>query len=407
MKHLLIPFTFAASFGTAAMAADLDAVIDNYADIAQAGYEDSLSRAQVLKTAVDALVAAPGDATLQAAKDAWLAARVPYQQTEAYRFGNPQVDAWEGKVNAWPLDEGLIDYVDPLAGGNDENPFATANVIANPQLALNGGTLDAGKITPDLLRELHELDGVEANVAAGYHAIEFLLWGQDLNGTGPGAGARPASDYDTANCTGGHCDRRADYLRAATDLLVSDLQDAVALWAEGGAARAEVSEDPEQGLVMALVGLGSLSFGEMAGDRMKLGLLLHDPEEEHDCFSDNTHNSHYYDGIGIRNVYTGRYERIDGSVVEGPSLQDVIAERDPALADNLMSDITDTVTALSAIKTTAEGGMAYDQMLDPGNHAGGALIQTAIDGLTAQTRNIERAIALLGPNGSGEGVEFK
>ncbi len=407
MKHLLIPFTFAASFGSAAMAADLDAVIDTYADIAQAGYEDSLSRAQVLKTAVDALVAAPGDATLQAARDAWLAARVPYQQTEAYRFGNPQVDAWEGKVNAWPLDEGLIDYVDPLTGGNDENPFATANVIANPQLALNGGTLDAGKISPDLLRELHELDGIEANVAAGYHAIEFLLWGQDLNGTGPGAGARPASDYDAANCTGGHCDRRADYLRAATDLLVADLQDAVALWAEGGAARAEVSEDPEQGLVMALVGLGSLSFGEMAGDRMKLGLLLHDPEEEHDCFSDNTHNSHYYDGIGIRNVYTGRYERIDGSVVEGPSLQDVIAERDPALADNLMSDITDTLTALSAIKSTAEGGMAYDQMLAPGNNAGGVLIQTAIDGLTAQTRNIERAIALLGPNGSGEGVEFK
>lgn len=47
-------------------------------------------------------------------------------------------------------------------------------------------------ISPQLLaEELHMLDGVQANVATGYHAIEFLLWGQDLNGTNPGAGNRP------------------------------------------------------------------------------------------------------------------------------------------------------------------------------------------------------------------------
>jgi len=399
LRRLILSTTALAALAGAAQAADPAAVLDTYADIAQAGYEDSRILAEKLREAVQALVDQPTEENLATAKAAWIEARVPYQQTEAFRFGNPVVDAWEGKVNAWPLDEGLIDYVDPLFGGNDENPYALANIVANASLEISGTTLDAAEITPALLQELHELDGIEANVATGYHAVEFLLWGQDLNGTEAGAGNRPATDFDTANCTNGNCDRRAQYLVAATDLLIADLQDAVALWSEGGQGRADVTADPVNGMVMAFTGLGSLSYGEQAGERMKLGILLHDPEEEHDCFSDNTHNSHYYDGLGMRNVYTGRYVRIDGSVVEGPSLQDVVAERDPDLAANLRADLNETMIALGAIKSTAEAGMAYDQMLAAGNAEGEALIQSAIDALVAQTRNIERAVQVVGLEG--------
>jgi len=400
MTRRLLPLLACLLGGTAVPAfadpVDPAAVVATYADIALAGYEDSLTLAVALGKAVDALIAEPSPSTLAAARAAWIAARVPYQQTEAFRFGNPAVDEWEGKVNAWPLDEGLIDYVDPLLGGNDENPYAVVNVIANPQITVAGRTLDAAQITPELIQSLHEVDGIEANVATGYHAIEFLLWGQDLNGTGPGAGARPATDFDPANCTGGHCDRRIQYLQAATLLLVSDLEDAVTMWSDGGKARTDVTADPQQGLVMAFTGIGSLSYGEQAGQRMKLGLMLHDPEEEHDCFSDNTFNSHFYDGLGMHNVYTGRYVRIDGSVVEGPSLQDVVAGKDPALAAALLADMDATMIALAGIKTAAEAGTAYDQMLAPGNAAGEALVQTAIDALVAQTRNIERAVEVIG-----------
>src|SRR5690606_19353346 len=157
----------------------------------------------------------PSEETLAAARQAWLAARVPYQQTEAFRFGNPIVDEWEGRVNAWPLDEGLIDYVDAGYGTeSDINAFYAINVIANDKLSVGGETIDTSRITPELLRSLHEVGGIEANVATGYHAIEFLLWGQDLNGTNPGAGDRPYTDFDPASCTGGHCDRRAQYLTA-------------------------------------------------------------------------------------------------------------------------------------------------------------------------------------------------
>ena len=366
------------------------AVLQNYADLAQAGYEDSLAMAKALDRAVDALIAEPSEATLEAAREAWKAARIPYQQTEAFRFGNPIVDEWEGKVNAWPLDEGLIDYVSASYGTeSDSNELYTANVIANPKLTIDGEELDATNITPELLAErLQEAAGVESNVATGYHAIEFLLWGQDLNGTGPGAGNRKFTDYSSA----AHADRRAAYLKAATTLLVSDLEEMAGNWTAEGAARAALEE---QGISTILTGMGSLSFGELAGERMKLGLLLHDPEEEHDCFSDNTHVSHLNDAIGIQNVYLGKYTRVDGSVVQGPSLSEVIASKDAALDTEIKDLLADTVSKMNVIADLAEGGEAYDQQIAEGNTEGDAVVQAAIDGLIAQTRGIERAVAVL------------
>lgn len=181
-----VAFSVPAAVIAAEQAETKQAVLQTYADIADAMYGDALASARDLQKSVAALVAKPSEATLKAAREAWIAARVPYQQTEVYRFGNPIVDEWEGRVNAWPLDEGLIDYVDTSSYGEeaDENPLYTANIIANTSVRYGGKTLDASRIDWKLLRKLHEAGGVEANVATGYHAIEFLLWGQDLNGTG-------------------------------------------------------------------------------------------------------------------------------------------------------------------------------------------------------------------------------
>ncbi|PTW52213.1 imelysin family protein [Rhodovulum kholense] len=402
MKPTLATCTLALGMaGTAAMAEApaAEAVLTTYADIAAATYGDALTGAERLQAAVDALVAEPSPQALDAARRAWLAARVPYQQSEVFRFGNPIVDDWEGKVNAWPLDEGLIDYVDAGYGGpTDENPLAAVNVVATPQFEISGETVDATEITPALLAEtLHEADGVETNVATGYHAIEFLLWGQDLNGTDPGAGNRPWTDYATGEaCTNGNCDRRGAYLKAATDLLVSDLGWMAAQWAEDGEARAAVMADSSAGLSAILTGMGSLSYGEQAGERMRLGLMLNDPEEEHDCFSDNTHNSHYYDGLGIRNVYLGSYTRIDGTEVAGPSVSDLVAAKDADLDAEMKTKLDATMAALARLKTAAEAGFAYDQMLARGNEAGEALIMGGVNGLVAQTASIERVVDTLG-----------
>ena len=383
---------------TSALADERANVLSTYADIALAGYSDSLVTALALQDAIDALVAAPSVETLDAARTAWIASRVPYQQTEVFRFGNPIVDDWEGKVNAWPLDEGLMDYVDASYGGpTDENEFAALNVIANPTFSIAGMDVDATVITPELIGEvLNEADGIETNVARGYHAIEFLLWGQDLNGTDAGAGDRPYTDFvQDDGCTGGNCDRRVDYLTAATDLLITDLEFIIDQWGEDGAARTDLLSDPGAGIVAIITGMGSLSYGEQAGQRMRLGLMLNDPEEEHDCFSDNTHNSHYYDGKGVQNVYLGRYERIDGTVVEGPGLTSLVAAVDPALDSEVRGKLDATMGALTAIVTAAENGMAYDQMLDRQNAEGEALIMAGVNGLIDQTRSFEKIVGAL------------
>ncbi|MEP3045467.1 MAG: imelysin family protein [Roseibium sp.] len=387
-----------ALFVTPVMAAAPSDVLSTYGDIAQAKYSDSLATAQMLKTAIDALAAEPTEANLEAARKAWIEARNPYQQTEAYRFGNAIVDDWEGKVNAWPLDEGLIDYVDTSYGDeSEENDFYTANVIANPTLKVGGETVDATEITADLLANtLQEAGEVEANVATGYHAIEFLLWGQDLNGTNAGAGSRPATDFDPANCTGGNCERRVQYLKAVTDLLITDLEEMAAAWAPGGAAREDLAGKGDAGgLATILTGMGSLSYGELAGERIKLGLMLHDPEEEHDCFSDNTHMSHFNDVVGIRNVYFGEYSSPLGDNVSGASLAEMVAEKDPALAEEMKTKLDATLAAFEAMKARAEGGEAYDQMIGEGNEEGNAVIQAAVDSLVAQTASIERVVKVL------------
>ncbi len=403
LRRFAATIAAAAAFGAATLAyagtaPDVSAVVTNYANIAQAGYEDALSEARKLKAAVDTLVKEPTDANLKAARQAWIAARVPYMQTEAFRFGNKIVDDWEGRVNSWPLDEGLIDYVSAEYGNElPSNDLYVANVIANTSIKIGGEVVDTSKITKELLSgKLQEAGGVELNVAIGYHAIEFLLWGQDLNGTGPGAGNRPATDYDTKNCSNGHCDRRAQYLETVTDLLVDDLSFMAAQWGPDGAARKAVMADGgNAGLVATFKGLGSLSYGEMAGERMKLGLLIHDPEEEHDCFSDNTHNSHFYDAKGMRNVYLGSYTRTDGSVVSGPSPSDLVRAKSPETDERTRGAIDETMKRMEVLVKRAVAGEAYDQMIGEGNDEGNAVVDAAIKSLIAQAKEFERDIAAL------------
>ncbi len=404
----LIASTLAIFISNASPAASAEAptsaaVVATYADIAAASFADSHIAAVALQKKIEALIARPSDETLGAARTAWVVAREPYMQTEVFRFGNKLVDDWEGKVNAWPLDEGLIDYVSRTYTEADtqENEAYAINVIANKSLKIAGETIDASKITPQLLvRSLHEAGGVEANVATGYHAIEFLLWGQDLNGTGKGAGTRHATDFDPKNCTGGHCDRRAEYLRVATNLLVDQLKLMAGHWSAAGVARRDVMKDNgNAGLVALFTGLGSLTYGELAGERMKLGLMIHDPEEEHDCFSDNTHNSHFFNAVGIRNIYLGAYTRLDGSKVSGSSVSDLVRAKSPELDTKIRAAIDETMHRMNALVQRARTVEAYDQMIGENNPEGNAVVQAVIDQLAVLARTFEEAITVLGIQG--------
>ncbi|MBJ2319768.1 MULTISPECIES: imelysin family protein [unclassified Pseudomonas] len=376
------------------------AVVAHYADMVFAVYSDAESTAKTLQTAIDTFLANPNDETLKAARTAWIAARVPYLQSEVFRFGNTIIDDWEGQVNAWPLDEGLIDYVDKSYEHALGNPGANANIIANNEIQVGEDKVDVKEITPEKLASLNELGGSEANVATGYHAIEFLLWGQDLNGTGPGAGNRPASDYMTGDgATGGHNERRRTYLRAVTQLLVSDLQEMVDNWkpnVEDNYRATLESEPGTDGLRKMLFGMGSLSLGELAGERMKVSLEANSPEDEQDCFSDNTHYSHFYDAKGIRNVYLGEYTRVDGTKLTGVSLSSLVAKVDPAADAALKADLAATEAKIQVMVDHANNGEHYDQLIAADNEKGNQIVRDSIAALVKQTGSIEAAAGKLG-----------
>lgn len=362
---------------------DRQAVVTHYADMAHAIYSDSLQSVIVLREKVEALIENPSANTHQDAKNAWLAARQIYGQSEAYRFGNLNVDEWEVKVNAWPLDEGLIDYVNQNNYDFTEaNQYAQANIIASNE-DINDGTL----------RAYHEKGGSEANVASGYHAIEFLLWGQDLNQSPSDKGRRPWTDFsNTSACTGGNCDRRAQYLRAATVVLMTDLRFMSDDWSTefDNNYRAELlSATTAEGLRRMVFGIGSFSLGELSGERMNVALLAHSQEDEHSCFSDNTHNDIDQNIQGINNVYHGSYIRLDGTIMEGPSLHDLLLEADPVLAERLANSLAETKAKSDILVSTAEAGEHFDQQIINSNTAGNARIKAIIEALREQTKYIE------------------
>ena len=306
MKALMAALAIVALPATAFAATSESDVLSHYADLAHAKYEDSLIAARDLQDAVSQLIAEPTEANLASARDAWLAARVPYQQSEVYRFGNAVVDDWEGKVNAWPLDEGLIDYVAASYGA------MSANV---------GG----------------------ARAASALHQ---------------GAARRYAAPRRRRGQCGAPSSRTTE--RHATTR-------------------------PTLGIRNLLISI----WARTSGDR-RLGRC-----RARDCFSDNTHASHYYDALGFRNIDLADVRALDGSVVQGPSVSDLVAAASADADAALRARLDATMAAMGEIVMAADAGEAYDQQIGEGNPAGNARVQAAIDALTAQTSAIEGAVAAL------------
>ena len=98
-----------------------------------------------------------------------------------------------------------------------------------------------------------------------------------------------------------------------------------------------------------LTGIGTLAKSELAGERIFTAYDNKDQEDEHSCFSDNTHRDTRLNAIGIRNVVTGCYLRSDGiSKVVGPSLLDLIAVVDPAFGESLDQMMNEALVAVDA-----------------------------------------------------------
>ncbi|WP_280187650.1 imelysin family protein [Delftia sp. PS-11] len=347
-------------------------VVRHYGTLVHANYADSIASAKTMRRAIQAFLSAPSEQGLQRARQAWIDAREYYGQTEAFRFYAGPIDnddGPEGQINAWPMDESYVDYVE----GNPD-----AGIINNRKQA----------ITKKRLAELNEHDG-EENVSTGWHAIEFMLWGQDLSDQGPGN--RPYTDYVDGKKP--NADRRRQYLKVVTELLIDDLQSVADQWKPGvaGNFRARFEKTPEDALRRIFVGLGSLSRGELAGERLEVAMASRDQEDEHSCFSDNTHRDAVANAQGILNVWLGRYRRLDGSVLQGPGIRDWVAARDSALADRTTRQIAQSVEAAQAIPAP------FDQAIQGARDAASRTrIQATIDSLVQQSKDLVDAASAVG-----------
>ena len=399
-----------------------DDVIKTNANIAYAAYSDALISATELKVVLKSFVAEPTPANFALAKQAWLDSREPYGQTEVYRFRQGPIDELkadgtlgkddagegpEGLINAWPLGEAIIDYVEPVDGlSGPESPAnaITDNIIAN--------TTAYPTINAETLENLFEHGEDGRNVTTGYHAIEFLLWGQDLNKdlTGAGkrdnsAGQRPVTDYsNTVNaCTSGTvattdniCLRRGQYLVTTAELLIKELKAVTEQWEPiTGAHYKNFVAGGDVSLAKILEGMGRLSFGELAGERINIALIENSQEDEHSCFSDNTHRDIFLNAKGVQNSFNAKYVRIDGELIEGASIYDLlVVAGEHELANKLRGALEATMSAAAVIDTKAKTGMPFDILIQEGITQPN--IKAMIDALVAQTDDIEAVIDALG-----------
>ncbi|MEM7206783.1 MAG: imelysin family protein [Pseudomonadota bacterium] len=435
---------------------DLDAlrmVLSTNADIAFAVYSDAVDTAQALKTALTTLANDQDAAALEAAKQAWLVAREPYGQSEVYRFRNSPIDddpdtadaedGPEGSLNAWPLGEALIDYVqattsdftDDQVGVSDHqvtgvtNPITAAFANANMADNIIGSTVTID----DALLDTSASADDEHDVISGYHAIEFLLWGQDLNSTGAETsgsdrnlavkthdaanramgGERPLSDFNTTNgvCTTAGavaadatpCMRRHEYLTVAVDKLIAELEFVRDHWAAGTAGNyRDTFENPadlaaaEASFLEILTGMGTMSEGELAGERMQISLSANSQEDEHSCFSDNTHRDIWLNAEGVANMFNGEYAGYDSTLdgtddntaraVSGFGIDDYLAEVGAdELSSNVTNALTETETNYTALDAAARAGMPVDVLVQDAAGADAAPMRDTIVSLNAQS----------------------
>tara|TARA_B100000925_G_scaffold165821_1_gene124789 strand:+ start:341 stop:1525 length:1185 start_codon:yes stop_codon:yes gene_type:complete len=318
--------------------AELKQVVLNYSNIVHASYVDSMNLAKNMQEKINNFLEAPSQKGLDEAKQSWIDSRFPYLQTEVYRFyGGPidDEDGPEGLLNAWPMDESYVDYVK-----------------GSPKSGIINNTEKYPVITQELLLSLNEKEG-EENISCGYHAIEFLLWGQDFNSDGPGN--RPFTDYTTA----ANADRRKEFLKITVNLLIENLQSLVNDWApdQKNYRNDFVNSQPKESFQKILMGMTLLAGFELAGERILVAYESKAQEDEHSCFSDTTHNDSIYDIIGIKNVWTGRYTRADGSIIEGPGIRNFALRIDADLTEKIDNSLK------LALKTSMEIPKPFDQAI--------------------------------------------
>ena len=354
------------------------AVVANYSANLYAAYSDSVVDEQAFQADVSAFLADPTEDMLATARASWLASRAHYMLTEGARFYDGPIDGpidggqsnHEALLNSWPLDEAFIDYVSK--DGVIDDDVGIVNMPSKlPAITANG------------LDSLNGQDDEPENVSSGYHAVEFLLWGQALKDVGPGE--RPATDYVIGGPSK-NPDRRADYLNVAVDGIISHLKAVRDAWKPSAAYRVGFEKNVDESLTHIFTGLAKFSKGELGSQRIGAAYESKHRHDQHDCFSSETLLDYERDARGVQAMYLGKYGDSDG-----PGLDDLVKAADPQLDADLKKKLQASIDAIVAIPKPFEDAIAGDDD-SPGRKA----IQAALTALNEQGDTFGAAAAAIG-----------
>jgi putative iron-regulated protein len=307
-------------------------VVHQYAVNLDANYKDAITLAQALKSAVDAFVAAPSAAGLTACQQAWATAHQWYGQAEYSRFYGGPIDQVQGAINEWPVDESFIDYTKQSPSGGIINDLT-----------------DYPQISVQVLSTADEKGGIE-NLATGFHAIEFLLWGERPDPT-KGPGTRPYTDFVTGG-TAANQDRRRTYLQTVTTMLVDALSGLEAQWDLSDAssyASQLLAGNAHDALTDFFRGESQMVISELLYERLDNPYVAQDQKDEESCFSETTLDDLVNNALGVEDAYTGHYQTLAGTAMDGPSISDLVKAKNPALDTQMRQELSAVRMAIGAI----------------------------------------------------------
>lgn len=309
--RLVLALSFVAACGgsdgsTGAGGFDDAQVISDFADhVVIPTYAALADRGADLHSAAMALQADPSEPNLAAARDAWAATRVPWEQSEGFLFGPVSANGYDPAIDSWPLNQNDLEAV--LAGSDT--------------------------LTPEFIRGLPDTQ-------KGFHTSEYLVYG--ITGTKEASALTP---------------RELEYLVALTTDLVDITEALETSWTTAPASGQSYRDVFATAGTSGNTAYPSLSaaaqelLGGMSGicDEVANGKIAdpydaHDPELVESQYSENS-IADFQDNLrSVENAYLGRF-----SGAGGRSLADVVAAVDPALDTRFRAEVTAAIDAIGEI----------------------------------------------------------
>lgn len=269
-------------------------------------YKDLDDKTAVLVTNLTTLENSPTEANLEAARQAWRDARLPWEQSEGFLFGPVDQQGIDPSIDSWPVNVADLDAV-----------LASNNTLTKTYI-----------------------DGLEGTLK-GFHTIEYLLFGT--------SGKKPVTDFNT---------RQFEYLRACAQSLKGSTKQLYDAWQPGGAnfgkTVMEAGENGNNVYLSQKSALQELADGiititdEVGNGKINDPLVQKDVTLEESRFSANS-KADFSDNIkSVRNIYIGGLDNAS----TGESLSDIVKAKDAALDTKIKTQIEAAINAILNIPGT-------------------------------------------------------